>query len=85
MLNTKHESRIWTTKREGASAKTSAAQNGATLGFDAKPRVATDAVRNNMDSAEYKHVDLVVNAFLDCHSVSQKADPRAARTDWIAD
>src|SRR6184192_3414794 len=33
-------------------------ENGATLGFEAKLWQAADAVRNNMDAAEYKHVAL---------------------------
>src|ERR1044071_58237 len=32
--------------------------NGATLGFEAKLWAAADALRNNMDAAEYKHVVL---------------------------
>ena len=32
--------------------------NGATLGFEAKRWQAADALRNNMDAAEYKHVVL---------------------------
>src|SRR5437867_1541650 len=58
MSNAKHESRMKSTKRNGASAKTSAAQNGSTLGFEAKLWAAADALRNNMDAAEYKHVVL---------------------------
>jgi len=38
-----------------SSAKT---ENGATLGFEAKLWAAADALRNNMDAAEYKHVVL---------------------------
>jgi len=33
-------------------------ENGATLGFEAKLWQAADALRNNMDAAEYKHVVL---------------------------
>jgi type I restriction enzyme M protein len=32
--------------------------NGANLGFEAKLWAAADALRNNMDAAEYKHVVL---------------------------
>jgi type I restriction enzyme M protein len=35
-----------------------ARENGATLGFEAKLWQAADALRNNMDAAEYKHVVL---------------------------
>jgi type I restriction enzyme M protein len=35
-----------------------ARDNGATLGFEAKLWQAADALRNNMDAAEYKHVVL---------------------------
>src|SRR5918992_2270634 len=34
------------------------ADTGATLGFEAKLWAAADALRNNMDAAEYKHVVL---------------------------
>ena len=37
--------------------------NGGNLGFEAKLWAAADALRNNMDAAEYKHVVLIV-AFL---------------------
>lgn len=40
-----------------ASAKT-VIKNGANLGFEAKLWAAADALRNNMDAAEYKHVVL---------------------------
>src|SRR3954466_15501740 len=33
-------------------------ENGANLGFEAKLWAAADALRNNMDAAEYKHVVL---------------------------
>src|SRR6266446_10934744 len=35
-----------------------ARDNGATLGFEQKLWQAADALRNNMDAAEYKHVAL---------------------------
>ncbi len=38
--------------------KKSAACNAAPLGFEARLRAAADALRNNMDAAEYKHVVL---------------------------
>src|SRR5437016_5817173 len=41
-----------TTKAGGQSG------NGANLGFEAKLWAAADALRNNMDAAEYKHVVL---------------------------
>ncbi|MBI5117929.1 SAM-dependent DNA methyltransferase [Candidatus Poribacteria bacterium] len=62
-------------------------ENGATLGFEAKLWAAADALRNNMDAAEYKHVVLgliflkyISDAFEAKHAelVSQKtkgADP----------
>jgi len=40
------------------AAKPPDAKNGATLGFEAKLWAAADALRNNMDAAEYKHVVL---------------------------
>jgi type I restriction enzyme M protein len=40
------------------SRRTRARDNGATLGFEAKLWQAADALRNNMDAAEYKHVVL---------------------------
>ena len=40
------------------SKKTTKDSNGATLGFEAKLWAAADALRNNMDAAEYKHVVL---------------------------
>ncbi len=36
----------------------SASNGGANLGFEAKLWAAADALRNNMDAAEYKHVVL---------------------------
>jgi type I restriction enzyme M protein len=40
------------------STKSSKPSNGTTLGFEAKLWAAADALRNNMDAAEYKHVVL---------------------------
>src|SRR5947209_16276191 len=40
------------------SRRTRARDNGATLGLEAKLWQAADALRNNMDAAEYKHVVL---------------------------
>ena len=40
------------------SKKATKESNGATLGFEAKLWAAADALRNNMDAAEYKHVVL---------------------------
>ncbi|HVL88563.1 MAG TPA: class I SAM-dependent DNA methyltransferase [Candidatus Thermoplasmatota archaeon] len=40
------------------SKKPAKSSNGATLGFEAKLWAAADALRNNMDAAEYKHVVL---------------------------
>ena len=39
-------------------AKTTGSNNDAHLGFEAKLWAAADALRNNMDAAEYKHVAL---------------------------
>src|ERR1700751_4243000 len=39
-------------------SKSNGKDNGATLGFEAKLWQAADALRNNMDAAEYKHVVL---------------------------
>ncbi len=41
-----------------ARPKKSASDTGANLGFEAKLWAAADALRNNMDAAEYKHVVL---------------------------
>src|SRR5712691_11226363 len=40
------------------SKRATKGSNGATLGFEAKLWAAADALRNNMDAAEYKHVVL---------------------------
>jgi type I restriction enzyme M protein len=40
------------------SSTSASRENGATLGFEAKLWQAADALRNNMDAAEYKHVVL---------------------------
>jgi type I restriction enzyme M protein len=45
--------------RQTSTTKTgSQISNGANLGFEAKLWAAADALRNNMDAAEYKHVVL---------------------------
>jgi type I restriction enzyme M protein len=41
-----------------ARPKKPASDTGANLGFEAKLWAAADALRNNMDAAEYKHVVL---------------------------
>ena len=41
-----------------ASNGRSVAENGATIGYEAKLWQMADALRNNMDAAEYKHVVL---------------------------
>jgi type I restriction enzyme M protein len=48
-------------------AKTSKNDTGASPGFEAKLWAAADALRNNMDAAEYKHVALGP-LFLKCTS-----------------
>jgi type I restriction enzyme M protein len=44
--------------RSRGNGASGATDNGATLGFEAKLWQAADALRNNMDAAEYKHVVL---------------------------
>jgi type I restriction enzyme M protein len=71
-----------------AAEKTRAKENGgATIGFEAKLWQAADALRNNMDAAEYKHVVLgllflkyISDAFEEKHAeltgqMDQGADP----------
>jgi type I restriction enzyme M protein len=41
-----------------ARGKPNGRSNGDTVGFEAKLWQAADALRNNMDAAEYKHVAL---------------------------
>lgn len=41
-----------------ATTKRTIGETNATLGFEAKLWAAADALRNNMDAAEYKHVVL---------------------------
>ncbi len=62
--------------------RSSATNGGANLGFEAKLWAAADALRNNMDAAEYKHVVLgliflkyISDAFKAKHAelVAQKA------------
>lgn len=67
--------------------KSKAAQNGATLGFEAKLWAAADALRGSMDASEYKHVVLgliflkyISDSFIEHHAKliaerSQGADP----------
>lgn len=43
-------------KKEKAAAQPKAARNGSPIGFEATLWAAADALRNNMDAAEYKHV-----------------------------
>ena len=45
-------------KKKGPAARTRRAASTANLGFEAKLWQAADALRNNMDAAEYKHVVL---------------------------
>ena len=47
-----------TMPRSNGNRSGRARENGATLGFEAKLWQAADALRNNMDAAEYKHVVL---------------------------
>ncbi len=44
--------------RGKGNAQKNSTSNGATVGFEAKLWAAADALRNNMDAAEYKHVVL---------------------------
>jgi len=44
--------------KKAKNAKPSTSNGGANLGFEAKLWAAADALRNNMDAAEYKHVVL---------------------------
>ena len=44
--------------RGKGKARKKSNSNGATVGFEAKLWAAADALRNNMDVAEYKHVVL---------------------------
>src|SRR5215203_4855495 len=43
---------------EGTPRNSNASNGGGALGFEAKLWAAADALRNNMDAAEYKHVVL---------------------------
>ena len=73
--------------RGGSSRQRGSAQNGATLGFEAKLWAAADALRGSMDAAEYKHVVLgliflkyISDAFEEQHAKleaerAQGADP----------
>lgn len=46
------------TRKQSTKAKQSGESNGANLGFEQKPWLAADKLRNNLDAAEYKHVAL---------------------------
>ena len=46
------------TKKNGTVATGAKSDRAAILGFEAKLWAAADALRNNMDAAEYKHVVL---------------------------
>ena len=73
--------------RPKKSSKSAKPDTGANLGFEAKLWAAADALRNNMDAAEYKHVVLgliflkyISDAFEEQHSrleaeKSKGADP----------
>ena len=59
-----------------------ATANNATVGFEAKLWAAADALRNNMDAAEYKHVVLgliflkyISDAFEEKHADSKRRSP----------
>ena len=41
-----------------AAARSESSGSGATVGFEAQLWKSADALRNNMDAAEYKHVVL---------------------------
>src|SRR5262245_3504038 len=47
-----------TSKKNGPADPNGQEGNGSKLGFEAKLWAAADALRNNMDAAEYKHVVL---------------------------
>ena len=49
---------LWRVDDQSVTAKKTLKAIGATLGFEAKLWQAADALRNNMDAAEYKHVVL---------------------------
>ncbi len=54
----------------GKKSRTKKPDTGANLGFEAKLWAAADALRNNMDAAEYKHVVLGL------------AEPRTDNRHW---
>ena len=76
-----------TTRRRPAGRRSTAPDNGATLGFEAQLWQAADALRGSMDAAEYKHVVLgllflkyISDAFEELHARleaerDQGADP----------
>src|SRR5437867_12811683 len=73
--------------------QSSAKETGANLGFEGKLWQAADALRNNMDAAEYKHVVLgliflkyISDAFEGKHAdlVSQKAQVSLSATTFLS-
>src|SRR5213593_3131933 len=79
-------------KKEAKNTK-STSDTAANLGFEGKLWQAADALRNNMDAAEYKHVVLgliflkyVSDAFEGKHAdlVSQKAQASLSATTFLS-
>ena len=63
--------------------RTRARDNGAKLGFEAKLWQAADALRNNMDAAEYKHVvlDLIFLKYISDAFGAKHAELGAQRSE----
>jgi type I restriction enzyme M protein len=57
--------------------------NGATLGFEQKLWQAADALRNNMDAAEYKHVvlGLIFLKYISLTATLRQQQAEAAKLD----